>query len=383
MRFVMLILGLVALLMIPGPVLVSRAVASDLTTCNKPMLENIDESISACTRVINAGHMNAHNFAITYTNRGNGYIIKKDPDRAIADFNQALQLDPKYGHAFTGLGIAYNVKKDFDRAISDLDRAIQLEPQYSNAFAMRGDAYLGKHDYEGAMSDFNQAIRLDPKKGSLFDYRGNVYFVEGEYDRAVADYTEAITLNPKDADAYNYRGNTYRIKGDYDRAIAEYDQAIQINPKGAGSFFNRGVADLYAGALPKALADFNQSNALSPKFAYAALWLDIADKRSDLQSQLLEASKQIDMTNWPAPVIRLYLGQMTPESVLAAADDPDVKTKKGHVCEANFYAGELSLQEGKKNEATRLFRLAAESCPKEYIPWFAANAELKALGVAP
>jgi hypothetical protein len=35
---------------------------------------------------------------------------------------------------------------------------------------------------------------------------------------------------------------------------------------------------------------------------------------------------RIDMTKWPAPVIRLYLGQMTPDSVLAAADSPDAQT---------------------------------------------------------
>ena len=87
------------------------------------------------------------------------------------------------------------------------------------------------------------------------------------------------------------------------------------------------------------------------------------------------------MTKWPAPVIRLYLGQMTPEAVLAAA--ADATTKKSQVCEANFYSAELSLTKGLKDEATRLFRLAASDCPHGFNEWDAANAELKALGVAP
>ena len=112
----------------------------------------------------------------------------------------------------------------------------------------------------------------------------------------------------------------------------------------------------------------------------SSLGLYTVGKRSNLASQLPQAVAQIDMTKWPAPLIRLYLGQMTPESVLAAADNPDAKTKKGQVCEANFYSGELALQRDAKEEAVRLFRLAAADCPKTSTEWWAANAELKALG---
>ena len=38
--------------------------------------------------------------------------------------------------------------------------------------------------------------------------------------------------------------------------------------------------------------------------------------------------KQIDMSKWPAPLIRLYLGELTQEAVLAAADDPDAARRK-------------------------------------------------------
>jgi lipoprotein NlpI len=69
--------------------------------------------------------------------------------------------------------------------------------------------------------------------------------------------------------------------------------------------------------------------------------------------------------------------------VLAAADDPNPITKQGQVCEANFFSGELALLQGSKQEAARLFRLAADGCPKDIIEWVAANAELKALDSKP
>ena len=47
---------------------------------------------------------------------------------------------------------------------------------------------------------------------------------------------------------------------------------------------------------------------------------------------LPQATTQLDMTKWPAPVVRLFLGQMTEEAVFtAAADDPDPKKKKDQV----------------------------------------------------
>lgn len=218
---------------------------------------------------------------------------------------------------------------------------------------------------------------------SAYFNRGIAYKNKGDFDRAIADFTQAIQLNPKDAKPHVNRGNAYSDKGDFDHAIADYNEAIQLDPKFAFAYLNRGLANLFTGALPKAIADLNQASELDPKFAYAALWLDIAERRSNLPSRLPEAIKQIDMTKWPAPVIRLYLGQLTPEAVLAAADDPDATKKKEQVCDANFFSGELALQRGAKDEATRLFRLAATGCPKNRDAYDSTNAELKALGASP
>ena len=227
--------------------------------------------------------------------------------------------------------------------------------------------------------------RGEPAKNDAIacNNRGLAYRDKGELDRAIADHTEAITLDPRFAVAFNSRGFTYDSKGERDRAIADYTEAIRLDPKFAVAFRNLGRAYLYAGALPKALADLSQSSELDPKNGYSALWLDIIGKRSNLPSRLQQATERIDMTKWPAPLIHVFLGELTPEALLAAADDHDPKTEKGQVCEANFYSGELALQQGKKDEAARLFKLAANDCPKGLVEWAAANAELKTLGVTP
>jgi lipoprotein NlpI len=205
-------------------------------------------------------------------------------------------------------------------------------------------------------------------------------------DAAIAACTRAIALDPKVVSPVINRGIAYRARGDFDLAIADFNKAeSDYCRQGRCSLYGqmqvyrgRGVANLYAGALPNAVADFNQASSLDPRNAYPALWLDIANKRSSLPSRLADAVAQIDMTRWPAPVIRLYLGQMTPEAVLAAADNANA----GQICEANFYTGELELQQGKKEDATRLFRLAAATCPQSFVEHEGAETELKALGAA-
>jgi lipoprotein NlpI len=194
--------------------------------------------------------------------------------------------------------------------------------------------------------------------------RGNAYLAKGDNDRAIADYTDAIRLDSKYVDAYFNRGQAYKNKGEFDHAVADYTEAIRLNPKFMQAYFYRGLANLYASSLPKALADLNQASALNPKYAYAALWLDIVGQRSNVPSRLSEATSTVDMAAWPAPVIRMFLGQMTSAAVLAAADDPDGTKKKGQVCEANFYGAELALRTGDSNswaEFAGLFRCTSQS----------------------
>ena len=82
---------------------------------------------------------------------------------------------------------------------------------------------------------------------------------------------------------------------------------------------------------------------------------------------------------WPAPIVKFYLGDMTLQALRAAADDPNVVKRKGQVCEANFYAAELALANGKKDDAAELLRSSADDCPRSFIEWPAAVAELRAV----
>ena len=266
-------------------------------------------------------------------------------------------------------------KGDHDRAIADYSEAIRLDPKHASAFNNRGIAYRAKGDHDRAIADYNEAIRLDPKDALAFNNRGIAYRAKGDHDRAIADYSEAIRLDPNDALAFNNRGNAYRAKDDIDAAIADYSEVIRLDPKHASAFSNRGWMSFTKGDFQDAAADAIRAieieadaNKILLRFLARARGGEAAGPELDANAGRLKTKE------WPFAVIEMLTGKSTPEATLRAARKP------GEVCMAHFYIGEWHLLRDQKTEAATALQRAAEMCPKEYLNLNAARAELKRLG---
>jgi lipoprotein NlpI len=392
--------------------------ADDAVVCSGPhSTVAADDRIAACTRVIDSGQWRVEALGWAYLNRCLARYDKQAWDEALSDCSKAIEIDPKDANAFYGRGNAWRAKGHNDRAIADYDDAIQLDPKDANAFYGRGGAWLANGDNDRAITDYNEAIRLDPKDAYAFVGRGYAWLVKDDNDKAIADYDEAIRLDPKnapafvdrsiawlgkgdndpaiadsaeamridrkDAHAFATHGLALNARGDSDGAIADYNEAIRIDPKLVGAHIDRGAAFLANGSLADAQTDFAQANAVDPKYAFAVLWLDLTERRNRLPSRLADLKTKLDMTAWPASVVRYLLGEIDLAALLAAADDPDPGKARGQLCEARFFAGELALINGDKDGAKALLRLAASECPKNFVQWPAANAELRTLGASP
>ena len=141
--------------------------------------------------------------------------------------------------AYNGRGCAWGAKKEFDKAIADFAEAIRLDPKLAVAYHNRGNAWGAKKEFDKAIADYTEAIRLDFKLASLasaYHNRGGAWGAKKEFDKAIADFAEAIRLDPKDAVAYHNRGNVWDDKKEYDKAIADYDEAIRLDPKYARAY---------------------------------------------------------------------------------------------------------------------------------------------------
>jgi tetratricopeptide (TPR) repeat protein len=225
----------------------------------------------------------AENFGGVNVNSRAGKVTAEQSrvfDQAIADFTQALRLDPNNATIYVERGNAYDNKGDFDQAIADHTQAIRLDPNYATAYNQRGYNYSEKGEYDRAIADHNQVIRLAPNSAEGYFARALAYYRKGDYDRAIADSTQAIRLDPNDIAAYYGRGQVYYKKGDYDRAIADFTQVIRLNPNYDAVYCDRGIAyifrDAYKGGsdLDRAIADIETALRINPNNAFPKDWLE-------------------------------------------------------------------------------------------------------------
>jgi tetratricopeptide (TPR) repeat protein len=99
----------------------------DISDCQQA--DDLDRTIAGCSRVLNDRGESQGYRAIAYNNRGFVWHDKGDLDRAIADYSEAIRLDPKQANAYRNRGNALREKGDLDRAIADLNEAIRLDPK--------------------------------------------------------------------------------------------------------------------------------------------------------------------------------------------------------------------------------------------------------------
>jgi tetratricopeptide (TPR) repeat protein len=105
--------------------------------------KNPDRRIRGCTQIIELGDATPNYIAGAYEARGLAHHKKRDYDRAIADFDKAIELNPDKVGFHISKGISYIEKRDRERAIAAFRKALEIDP--SNELAKKG-LKLAEHD---------------------------------------------------------------------------------------------------------------------------------------------------------------------------------------------------------------------------------------------
>jgi lipoprotein NlpI len=105
------------------------------------------------------------------------------------------------------------------------------------------------------------------------------------------------------------------------------------------------------------------------------LWRFLARSRmgQDGADELRANAARMKNREWSHNVIDLLLGQRSLQEVRASAGKAEEK------CKIEFYTGQLHLLRGTRTEAATTLRAAADICPKDFIEYEGAMAELKRL----
>ena len=91
-------------------------------------------------------------------------------------------------------GSKYSEKGQLDKAIAKYNEAIELDPKYADAYFNRGNAYFNKVRYDLAISDFTKAVKINPKYAFAYNNRRITWYNKGNYDRACSDFQKACAL---------------------------------------------------------------------------------------------------------------------------------------------------------------------------------------------
>ncbi|MDX2097908.1 MAG: tetratricopeptide repeat protein [Leptolyngbyaceae cyanobacterium bins.59] len=161
-------------------------------------------------------------------------------------------------------GLEKYARQDYKGAIADFTQAIKLNPNYSLAYYNRGTCRRKLGDNKGAVEDFTKAIQINQNwgdKGAAVAYnnRGNARSDMGDVKGSLTDYDQAIRINPKYGLAYYNRGNAYSVSGNRKKAMEDYNLAIQYRPDLPEAYFNRAILKERARDRKGAVADYQKS----------------------------------------------------------------------------------------------------------------------------
>jgi tetratricopeptide (TPR) repeat protein len=160
---------------------------------------------------------------------GRLYRLNNDLQKAEAELNTAIKLDPGSEEAVTTLAMLYTDEGDPAHALKVL-ASIPDSARSAKLYAALGAAYEQRKDYKSAIDAYKHAIVLD--RDNLDSIRGLAenYLNDGQLDNALAQYKVIADSNPEDAQTYIRIAEIYRKQAKYDLALENLKRADTLVP---------------------------------------------------------------------------------------------------------------------------------------------------------
>ena len=258
----------------------------------------IDGALNAADHAVEIGP----NIAAPYAVRGLIRNGRGQDTQAIADFEEALAIEPEHVDATRGLAAAYASQGRTTEAEELYQKAIRLAPGDWTNYKSLGVFYFSENRNEEAEEQFRTVVRLTPDNALGHGNLGAVQLLLGKFDEAAESYERSIAIEPRAA-AYSNLGNLRFFRERYAEAVDLYHKAIELSPNEEKYWGNLG--DGYRmqgepGNTPKAKDAYQRAIELverrlglnptdAPNRSFLAYLLACLHRPRDAQSELQQA----------------------------------------------------------------------------------------------
>lgn len=171
---------------------------------------------------------------------GRLYRLNNDLQKAEAELNTAIKIDPNSEETVTTLAMLYTDEGDTARALKVLS-SIPDSARSAKLYSALGAAYEQRKDYKSAIDAYKHAIMLD--RDNLDAIRGLAENLlnDGQLEAALDQYKVIADSNPEDAQSYLQIAEIYRRQSKFDLALESLKKADTLAPDSAGVPYNMAV----------------------------------------------------------------------------------------------------------------------------------------------
>ncbi len=236
------------------------------------------------------------NDPIAYVERGRAYSNTGQYDKALTDFNTAINIDRKISPAYFRRAGLFKIQGKITEALDDYTTCIRLDRKNYVALSTRGDLYADTGQYKQAIKDYSKAIGIDKTWWVAYLGRGIVYKRQKAYGRAIKDFSQAMEFEPNEFFLYGLRGDAYYLMAKYEKAVSDFTRAISLNPNDDFSYFQRGIIFGEKKLYNRAIQDLTSSLRLDPDYPVAYYRrAHIYQKKHEYEKAVIDYSRAVQI----------------------------------------------------------------------------------------
>lgn len=208
---------------------------------------------------------------------------------------------------------------EHDRALADCDRAIQINPHSITAYRHRGEIYAQTGQHKIAINDLNRALEMVPRDSLNLFTRSYFYYELRDFKNALVDLVNGMKVSTTPLVIFNNPGNDIDL---YKKAVADMTGYLRSNPAAAGAYFFRALAFEKLKDTAKAISDCTLAIQCDPTLAVAYFKRSALYLYNEPQKALMDLDRTIELDNsWVFPLkLRASMHSSTGENDLALLD---------------------------------------------------------------